>query len=45
MVDRDYIKYHLRGALRGAAAEAEGDEDLSGRLHTETKWRCRAGAL
>jgi len=33
------LKYHLREALRGAVAEANGDEDLSRRLHAETKLR------
>ncbi len=36
---QDFIKYSLREALRGAAAEADGDEDLSRRLHAETKLR------
>ncbi len=36
---RDFVKYHLREALRGAAAEADGDEDLSRRLRAETKLR------
>jgi len=36
---QDFIKYHLIEALRGAAAEADGNEDLSRRLHAETKLR------
>lgn len=39
MAKRDFVKYHIRQALRGAIAEADGDEDLSRRLHTETKLR------
>ncbi len=36
---RNFVKYHLREALRGAAAEADGDDALSRRLHAETKLR------
>ena len=36
---RDFIKYHLREAFRSAAAEADGDEDLSRRLRAETRLR------
>lgn len=39
MANRDYVKYHLREALRGAAAETEGNEDLSRRLRAETRLR------
>ena len=39
VVSRDFVKYHLREALRAAAAEANGDEALSRRLHAETKLR------
>ena len=39
MVRRDFVKYHLREALRGITAEMDGDEDLSRRLHAETKLR------
>ena len=39
VVNRDFVKYHLREALRGAIAEANGDESLSRRLHAETKLR------
>ncbi len=37
VVNRDFVKYHLHEVLRGAIAEANGDEALSRRLHTETK--------
>ncbi len=33
----DFVKYHLRQALRAAAAERDGDEDLSWRLHAQTR--------
>ena len=36
---RDFVKYHLREVLRGAVAEADGDEDLPWHLHAETKLR------
>ena len=39
VAEQDYVKYHLREALRGAAAEADGDEDLSQRLRAETRLR------
>ncbi len=39
MAKQDFIKYHLIEALHGAVAEADGDEDLSRRLHAETKLR------
>ena len=39
MRDRSFVEHHLREALRGAAAEANGDEELSRRLHAETKLR------
>jgi len=36
---QDFIKYHLIEALHGAVAESNDDEDLSRRLHAETKLR------
>ena len=39
MANRDYVKYHLREAVRGAAAEVDGDEDLSRRLRAEARLR------
>ena len=39
MEKRNFIKYHLREALRGAAAEADGDEVLSRRLRAEARLR------
>jgi len=36
---RDFVKYHLRQALRAAVAEADGDEDLSRCLRAKTKLR------
>jgi len=33
------VKDHLREVLRGAIAGADGDKDLSWRLHAETKLR------
>ena len=39
MVNRDFVKHHLREALRGGVAETNGDEASSRRLHTETKLR------
>jgi len=36
---QDFVKYHLREVLRGAAAEVEGDEDLSRHLRAETRLR------
>ena len=39
MEKQNFIKYHLREALRGAAAEADGDEVLSRRLRAETRLR------
>ena len=36
---RAFVKYHLREALRSAAAGVEGDEDLSRCLRAETKLR------
>ena len=39
VVSRDFVKYHLHEVLRGAIAEANGDEALSHRLHAETKLR------
>lgn len=39
MAKQDFIKYHLREVSRGAAAEVNGDEVLSRRLHAETKLR------
>ena len=36
---RDFVKYHLRQALRAAVAEADGDKDLSRHLHAKTKLR------
>ena len=35
----DFVKYHLRQALRAAAAELAGDEDLSRYLHAKAKLR------
>ena len=39
VANRDFVKYHLREALRGTTAEMDGDEDLSRRLHTEMRLR------
>lgn len=39
MTKRDFVKDHLREAVRGAAAEVDGDEDLSRRLRAETRLR------
>lgn len=39
MGQHDFISYHLFDALRAALAEADGDVDLSRRLHAETKLR------
>lgn len=39
MAKRDFVKYHLRQALRAARAEQDGDEGLARRLHAETKLR------
>ena len=39
MTSRDFVGYHIVEALRGAGAEAEGDEELSRCLHAETKAR------
>ena len=39
MAKRDFVECHLREALRGAIAEADGDEGLSRRLHAEAKLR------
>ena len=39
MAKQDFVKYHLREAVRGAVAEADGDENLSRRLHAETELR------
>ena len=39
MAKQDFVKYRLREVLRGAIAEADGDEKLSLRLHAETKLR------
>ena len=39
MAKRDFVKYHLREALRAAVAELDGDEELSRRLHAEAKLR------
>ena len=39
MVNQDFIKYHLHEAIYAAAAEADGDEDLSRQLHAGTKSR------
>ncbi|GAH59993.1 unnamed protein product, partial [marine sediment metagenome] len=39
MAKRDFVKYHLHQALRAMRAELDGDEDLSRRLHAETKVR------
>ena len=36
---RDFLKCHLREVLRGAEAEANGDKELSRRLHAGTKLR------
>ena len=34
-----FVKYYLREALHGTTAEMDGDEDLSRRLHAETRLR------
>ena len=39
MAKTDFVKYHLSEALRAARAEQDGDEDLSRRLHAQTKLR------
>ena len=39
MAKRDFVKCHLRQALRAARAELDGDEELSRRLHAEAKLR------
>jgi len=39
VAEQDFVKFHLREALRGAAAEADGDEDLSRRLRAEARLR------
>ncbi len=39
VASRDFVKYHLREALRGAAAEADGNEDLSRYANAETELR------
>ncbi len=37
MTSRDFVKYHLRMALLGSLAEANGDQVLSWRLHAEVR--------
>ena len=32
VANRDFVKYHLREALRGVAVEVDGDGDLARRL-------------
>lgn len=39
MTVQDSVRYHLAEAMRGAAAEADGDEILSRCLRAETKLR------
>jgi len=39
LAKRDFVKYHLREALRAAGVELDGDEELSRRLHAEAKLR------
>jgi len=39
MVTGDVVKYHILEALSTAVAELDGDENLSRRLHAETKMR------
>ena len=39
MAKRNFVKYHLREALCGAVAEADGDNELSRRLYAEAKLR------
>lgn len=39
MEKRDFVEYHLREALRGAAAEAKGNEEIARRLRAITKLR------
>ena len=39
VAEQDFVKYHLREAVRGAAAEVDGDEDLSRRLRAEARLR------
>jgi len=39
MAEQDFVKYHLREVLQASIAESNGDEDLSRRLHAETRLR------
>ena len=39
VVSRDFVKYHLREALRASVAEADDDEDLARRLRAAVKLR------
>lgn len=39
MTEKESLKHHLIEAARAAAAEAEGDEELSRRLHAATRMR------
>lgn len=39
MTEKESLKHHLVEAVRAAAAEAEGDEELSQRLHAATRMR------
>ena len=36
---QDFVKYHLRQAVRAARAEQDGDEGLARHLYAETKLR------
>ena len=39
MEKQDFVKYHLREALRASVAETDGDEHLARRLRAGTKLR------
>jgi len=39
VAEREFVKYHLREALRAVVAELDGDEDLSRHLHAQTRLR------
>ncbi len=39
MAMQDFVRYHMIWAVRGGAADADCDEDLSRRLYAETKLR------
>lgn len=36
---RDFVRHHVVWALRAGVADADGDEDLSRRLHAQTRLR------